>query len=238
MTYLRISFVTLTVVAVLMTGLWAQEQTTTTTETPAQQRQAAREAAREAAKEKAAERKAAKTQGAAPAAKTAPVATHSTAKAASAPPATTSAAAPSDSRGAVSAPGIGTFKSGWFTLTAYGCFRSGTRLLCDFDATRQQSGQIKNVIWGSVHLVDDGGKITARHNAFFMGDDGSQFNTAYLSTAPVRFIMEYDNVAANVTSISLVNGKDRMQGVPITNVAQTTGVPQRGAVAATGTPRP
>jgi len=125
-----------------------------------------------------------------------------------------------DPRTPVTGLGVGTFlwPGGW-TLTAYGCFRTGTRLFCDFDTTNQNNLQANSGIWsggGGVNLVDDGGKISPRHNAFFVGQDGSQFPTAYISPQPVRFIIEYDDVAENYTSISLVLGRERIQAVPIT----------------------
>jgi hypothetical protein len=124
------------------------------------------------------------------------------------------------SRSAVGGLGVGTFlwPGGW-TLTAYGCFRTGTRLFCDFDTINQNNLQAASNIWsggGGVNLVDDGGKITVRHNAFFVGQDGSQFPTAYISPQPVRFIIEYDDVDPRYTSVSLVLGRERIQGVPIT----------------------
>jgi hypothetical protein len=124
------------------------------------------------------------------------------------------------SRSAVGGLGVGTFlwPGGW-TLTAYGCFRTGTRLFCDFDTINQNNLQAGSNIWsggGGVNLVDDGGKITVRHNAFFVGQDGSQFPTAYISPQPVRFIIEYDDVNPSYTAVSLVLGRERIQGVPIT----------------------
>jgi hypothetical protein len=117
---------------------------------------------------------------------------------------------------------VGTFlwPGGW-TLTAYGCFRTGTRLFCDFDTTNQNNVQVNSSIWsgaGGVNIVDDGGKITPRHNAFFVGTDGSQFPVAYVSPQPVRFIIEYDDVDPRYASISLVLARDRMQNVPITAI--------------------
>jgi hypothetical protein len=115
-------------------------------------------------------------------------------------------ASPGDSRAPVAAQGVGSFlwPGGW-TLTAYGCFRTDTRLFCDFDKPIPVSGR-----GGGVDLVDDGGKITRRHNAFFVGSDGSQFTTAYISPQPVRFIIEYDDVDQRYTSISLILGRDRI----------------------------
>ena len=146
-----------------------------------------------------------------------------------------SQAAAGDSRPPVAVQGVGTFVfSGW-TLTAYGCFRSNTRLFCDFDTIHQKNVQAGSNIWNNVNLVDDGGKITGRHNAFFVGDDGSQFPTAYIGTTPVRFIMEYDDVNPRYTSISLVRGGQRIQGVPVTTIdaSQPAGtIPARGTARA------
>jgi len=160
----------------------------------------------------------------------------------SVPTAGTTAGAP---RAPVAGQGVGTFlwPGGW-TLTAYGCFRSGTRLFCDFDTTNQNNQQAGSYIWsggGGVNLVDDGGKITYRHNAFFVGSDGSQFSTAYISPQPVRFIIEYDDVDQRYNAISLVLGSNRIQGVPITIVdpSQPAGtIPARASAGspATGTP--
>lgn len=127
-----------------------------------------------------------------------------------------------DPRAPVAGQGLGTFlwPGGW-TLTAYGCFRSGTRLFCDFDTTNQNNVPANTVIWsgaGGVNLVDDGGKITQRHNAFFVGQDGSQFQTAYISPQPVRFIIEYDDVDPRFTTVSLAFVRDRIQGVPVTPI--------------------
>jgi hypothetical protein len=122
-----------------------------------------------------------------------------------------------NSRAPVGGLGVGSFVGRGWTLVAYGCYRSSTRLFCDCDTSYQSNLQAGSNIWGPVKLVDDGGKITERHNAFFVGDDGSQFPTAYLTpTKPVRFMMEYDNIDQRYTSITLVLGQQQIQGVPIT----------------------
>lgn len=146
-----------------------------------------------------------------------------------------------DPRSPVAGQGVGTFlwPGGW-TLIAYGCFRSGTRLFCDFDTTNQNNFQVNGTgsFWmggGGVNLVDDGGKITYRHNAFFVGADGSQFDSAYIGQQPVAFIIEYDDVDARYTAISLVLGRDRMQSIPITLIdpAQPAGkMPARTSLVA------
>jgi hypothetical protein len=115
--------------------------------------------------------------------------------------------------------GVGSFlwPGGW-TLTAYGCFRTDTRLFCDFDTTNTNNLAVNASIWsgaGGVNVVDDGGKITIRHNAFFVGTDGSQFQTAYVSPQPVRFIIEYDDVDPRYTTVSLVLTTNRIKSVPV-----------------------
>jgi hypothetical protein len=126
-------------------------------------------------------------------------------------------AAVGDPRSPVGGMGVGSFVYAGWNLTAYGCFRTGTRLFCDFDTAYQSNLQAGSNIWGPVKLVDDGGKITDRHNAFFVGDDGSQFQTAYLTPSkPTRFIIEFDNIDQRYTSVSLVLGKEQIQPVPIT----------------------
>jgi hypothetical protein len=137
------------------------------------------------------------------------------------------------SRSAVGTQGLGTFLWSDATLTVYACYRTVTRVLCDFDLSKQNNTQV-NAPWvyGGVNMVDDGGKITGIHTAFFMGQDGSQFPTAYVTTTAVRMLMEYDNVGQNYTSVALVFGANRIQGVPIVTVdpSQPAGsVPVRGA---------
>jgi hypothetical protein len=111
--------------------------------------------------------------------------------------------------------GVGTFVGGGWTLTAYGCYRNGTRLFCDFDTIHEGNLQAGSNIWYNVALVDDGGKMTGRHNAFFVGDDGSQFDTAYITQKPVRFVMEYDDIDQRYTTVSLVQGGNHIDRVPI-----------------------
>jgi hypothetical protein len=141
-----------------------------------------------------------------------------------------------DTRPAVGLQGLGTFLFGDATLTVYGCFRTGTRVLCDFDLSKRRNAQLNAPwVWRSVELIDDGGKVTRIHTGFFVGQDGSQFPTAYVGSDPVRMIMEYDDVAANFTSVALVSGRNRIQGVPITagDASQPAGsIPRRGAAPA------
>lgn len=155
--------------------------------------------------------------------------------------ASTSGVPAGDPRAPVGGQGVGSFVWAGWTLTAYGCFRTNTRLFCDFDTAYQSNLQAGSNIWGPVKLVDDGGKITDRHNAFFVGDDGSQFPTAYLTPAkPVRFIIEFDNIDQRYTSISLVLGKDQIQGVPITLMDPNTpsgSMPARASGGARGATR-
>ncbi len=90
-----------------------------------------------------------------------------------------------DPRAPVVAQGVGTFQFRDFTLTAYGCFRTGTRALCDFDATKQDSVQFNaEKLWYAVVLVDDGGRVTKRHAAYFVGDDGSPVSNRVFEHQP------------------------------------------------------
>lgn len=148
---------------------------------------------------------------------------------------------PADPRSAVAAQGVGTFLWGDVTLTAYGCFRTGTRVLCDYDVTKRANQQLNAAWlanWGWVNIVDDGGKITPHHNAFFMAADGSQMADAYItSDQPVRFVTEYADVSPNFNSVSLVHGSDRIQAVPISDAAAAQpGAATQTANAAPGDP--
>jgi len=141
--------------------------------------------------------------------------------------------AASGQRGVVGLQGVGSFLWGDWTAVAYGCFRSGTRILCGFDVTKTNAQQANaNGLWNGLNLVDDGGRVSARHNAFFMGDDGSQFQTGYISTTPVRLLMEYDDVSATIAHATLVLANQRVPNVPITSAdpSQPAGtIPARGA---------
>jgi hypothetical protein len=146
------------------------------------------------------------------------------------------AVAGGDPRAPVGGMGVGSFVFQGWTLTSYGCFRTGTRLFCDFDTSHRSNLQAGSNIWGPVKLVDDGGKITDRHNAFFVGDDGSQFATAYLTSGkPARFIIEFDDVGQRYTSISLVLGKEQIQAIPITLMDPSTPAGTLPARASAGT---
>ncbi len=144
-----------------------------------------------------------------------------------------SATLPNDPRAPVVGQGVGTFVAAGWTVTAYGCYRTGSRLFCDFDVAYQRNASVASNIWYTVALVDDGGKITPRHDAYFVGNDGSHFSTAYVSPTAIRFVMEYDDVDPRYSSISLVNGGSRIQNVPIVmeDPAQPEGIiPARGAL--------
>jgi hypothetical protein len=148
-----------------------------------------------------------------------PARNSTTAPAASAnqPAAAPAAAAPASNaaRTAPTTQGLGDFRAQDFTLTAYSCYRSGSRVLCDFDLTKQRAAQVNTAAFNNVVLVDDGGKITRRHDAYFMAADGSRMPNAYASATPVRYIMEFDDSTANASSVSLVRGNERIQNVPV-----------------------
>src|SRR5271155_98407 len=125
----------------------------------------------------------------------------------------------SEQRPAVATEGLHVFHGTDFSATAYGCYRSGTRVLCDFDVTKLHPAQGHAAIWRTMQLIDSGGKINPRHDAYFLFEDGSKAPVAYLSETPVRMIMEFDNIGANITSVTLSNGADRAESVPITTAA-------------------
>jgi hypothetical protein len=132
----------------------------------------------------------------------------------------------SNGRSAITTQGFGTFNAGDYTLTAYGCERTGTRVLCDFDVTKQNNQEIGLGAFAQVQIVDDGGKITGRHDAFFMAQDGSHMSVAYLSPTPVRYVMEYDDVAQQFNRVTLVYGNQKIQGVSISAAgSQPAGTP-------------
>jgi hypothetical protein len=54
-----------------------------------------------------------------------------------------------------------------------------------------------------------------RHDAYYMGTDGTGMQAAYVSTAPVRSIMEFDNVGEQFNSVALVSGSEQIKNVPI-----------------------
>lgn len=142
----------------------------------------------------------------------------------------------------VPSPGIGSFKGSDVVLTAYGCFRTGAVVLCDFDVTKRSSAPFKaSVLWSSLGLRDDRGRVAKRHDAFFLAGDGSRQPVTTLSTNPVRLIMQFTEVDAQLSSASLVNGQEQIVGVPIdmADPGQPEGtVPDRSAsaVAVTGAP--
>jgi hypothetical protein len=130
----------------------------------------------------------------------------------SAPPASSGAnAGPS-----VPSVGIGSFKGSDVVLTAYGCFRAGAIVLCDFDVTKQNSAAFKaSVLWSSLGLRDDSGRVAKRYDAFFLASDGTRQPLTTLSTNPVRLIMEFTDVDAQLSTVSLVNGQEQILGVSI-----------------------
>ena len=247
----------LTCSLVLAAGLLAA-QTSTQSPSTAAERAAARRAAAQAA---AAKRAAARTGSARATTRAAgrPTANSSTSPAQTAPAASqlTSSGAPSGTvpsrtqpgaatsgnspRSATSGSytsGLGTFLAGQWTLTAYGCYRSGARLFCDFDLSSRNNSQANANLYYPVKLVDDGGRMTARHTAFYLGTDGSQLSNVFVSSgSPVRMIMEYDNVPQSDSSVSLVFRTDRIEGVPVTaaNSGPSAGtIPARGAATSQG----
>ncbi len=121
------------------------------------------------------------------------------------------------------AAGLGTFRFGDITATVFNCLRSGTRVFCDFDETKQQSGQVPaGFAYNAVKLILGSGRVMASHAAHYVDQDGSTFDTAELSpNVPVRMVVEYDDVPASYTSADLAFGSDRIQAVPVTDMPAT-----------------
>jgi hypothetical protein len=120
----------------------------------------------------------------------------------------------SNSRGILPNQGQGDFRQEDYTLTAYSCYRSGSRLLCDFDVSKAAAAEATTNAFSNVAIVDDGGKITHRSDAYFMGSDGARLPSAYLSGTPVRYIMEFNDPTQSA-SVSLICGDERIQNVPV-----------------------
>jgi hypothetical protein len=64
-------------------------------------------------------------------------------------------------------------------------------------------------------MVDDGGRLTRQHDAYYMGTDGTGMQAPYVSTAPVRYVMEFDNVGEQFNSVALVSGSEQIKNVSI-----------------------
>jgi hypothetical protein len=94
--------------------------------------------------------------------------------------------------------GLRSFHGADYLMVVYGCYRTGTRVLCDFDLMKLNAAQVGVGPFAAIALVDDGGQITRRHDAYYMGTDGRRMQAAYVSTAPVRYAMEFDNVGEQI----------------------------------------
>ena len=136
-------------------------------------------------------------------------------------PATANTGRPS-SRTALTGQGLGTFHGADYTLTAYGCYRSASDVLCDFDITKLHAGQVGLQPFSNVVAVDNGGKINRRSDAYYMAADGSRMENAYVSPNAVRYVMQFNGVGQQTNSLSLVLGGTRLDSVPITAPAANT----------------
>ena len=70
-------------------------------------------------------------------------------------------------------------------MVVYGCYRAGTRVFCDFDLMKLHAAQVGVGPFAATALVDDGGQITKRHDAYYMGTDARRMQAADVST-PLR----------------------------------------------------
>jgi len=127
-----------------------------------------------------------------------------------------------------------------YTMTAYSCFRSGSQVLCDFDVSNQ--GNIRanaKQIYGDTHMVNGSGRVLPRTDAYFVDTDGSQFVDSQITPGnKVRMIMVFNNIPASTTSVSLAQGSNTIQSVPIANqepgTADSAGDASHGAGQAGG----
>jgi hypothetical protein len=89
-------------------------------------------------------------------------------------------------------------------------------VFCDFDVTKQNSAPFKaSLLWSSLGLRDDSGRVSKRYDAFFLADDGTRQPLTTLSINPVRLIIEFTGVDAQLSIASLVNGQEQISGVSI-----------------------
>lgn len=101
----------------------------------------------------------------------------------------------------------------------YSCFRSGASVLCDFDVTNQGNAQANaKVIYSDLRIVGSGGRIFPHSQAFFVDTDGSQFGTSYISAGNrVRMVMQFENIPASYSTVTLVQAANRVQNVTISS---------------------
>jgi hypothetical protein len=117
-----------------------------------------------------------------------------------------------------SSDGIGSFPGCCgYNLIAYSCFRAGASVLCDFDVTNQGNVQANaKAIYNDLRIVGSGGRIFGHNQAYFVDTDGSQFQTSYISAGSrVRMVMQFENVPASYSTVSLVQGRNNIQNVTI-----------------------
>lgn len=121
----------------------------------------------------------------------------------------------------------GSMLGGGWRLSLYACYRAGARVLCDFDLTAVNgtSGQVDTAPFYTVAVIDSGGKITQRSDAYYLANDGSRMPRAFFSDTPVRYIMEFDNIAPNVSTVGVSNGGYQIPNIPVASLDQ--GAPQR-----------
>jgi hypothetical protein len=106
-----------------------------------------------------------------------------------------------------------------YNLTAYSCLRNNSQILCDFDVTNQGNIQANaEVIYRDFHLVGTSGRVFGRSNAYFVDTNGSPFTVSQLSSGTaVRYVMVFDNVPNEYSSVSLAQGQTLIQGVQLTS---------------------
>jgi hypothetical protein len=110
---------------------------------------------------------------------------------------------------------VGTFHGADYTLTAYGCYRSGEDVLCDFDITKLHAAQTGLQPFANLAVIDNGGKINRRSDAYYMAADGSRMENAYVSANAVRYVMQFNGIGQQTKSVSMVHGAVHLDNVPV-----------------------
>lgn len=120
--------------------------------------------------------------------------------------------------------GIGVFPGGWgYTLTAYGCMRNNSQVLCDFDVSNQNNTQANaRGLYGDLRLVGVSGRVINRSDAYFVDSNGSSFPVSQISPGNrIRMVMVFENVPPDYGTVSLAEGQVVIPGVQLVVPQQT-----------------
>jgi len=98
-------------------------------------------------------------------------------------------------------------------------------VICDFDVTNSRNAVINaRELYANFSMVNSGGRIIRRSDAYFVDTDGSEFPTSAVGSGnKVRFVMIFNNVPSTFTNVALAYGATVVQGVPIDSQEPGTG---------------